>query len=114
MKSFKIFLLSFVFILAGHTVFAQDTKGENNPADSAKTATIKVKGVTCSHDLKTIGGNVEKLKGVSYCKAEKAGPTTQFEVKFNPALVTEKEIYAAIEATAGCQNPNDRPYKVKQ
>jgi copper chaperone CopZ len=114
MKSFKIFLLSFVFILAGQSVFAQENKSETSPSDSVKTTMIKVKGVTCSHDLKTIGGNVEKLKGISYCKAEKAGPTTQFEVRFNPAVVTEKEIYAAIEATAGCQNPNDRPYKVKQ
>ena len=63
--------------------------------------------------LKTISGNVEKLEGVSSCTAGKAGATSSFEVKFDPALVTEKQIYSAIEDTGGCKNPDDRPYKVK-
>ena len=29
-------------------------------------------------------------------------------------VFTEKEIVTAIENTGGCENPNDRPYKVKQ
>ena len=86
----------------------------NQQADTIKTASIKVKGITCSMDLKMISANVEKLKGVSSCKAGKQGTTTTFEVKFNPALVTEKEIYTAIEGTGSCENPDERPYKVKQ
>ena len=39
-----------------------------------------------------ISANVEKLNGVSSCKPGKQGTTTTFDVKFNPALITEKEI----------------------
>lgn len=75
--------------------------------------TIKVKGVTCSNDLKTLADNVKELKGVSDCKPGKMGPTSVFKITFNPALVSTKEIFKAIENTGGCSDPNERPYKVK-
>ncbi len=108
MKIFKI------IIAIGSFFIATSVAAQSATTDTTKLSTIKVKGVTCANDLKTIADNVEKLNGVRHCKAEKPGATTRFEVKYNPALVTAKEIYAAIEATAGCKNPNDRPYKVKQ
>ena len=110
MKSLKTILFSILCLLFVNISTAQT----NTPAkDTEKTVNLKVKGVTCSGDLKTIAGNVEKLKGVKSCKAEKPGATTRFLVVYNPALVTEKEIHAAIEGTEGCENPEDRPYKVK-
>ena len=93
--------------------FAQ-APNSTQQSDSVITATVKVKGITCSSDLKTIASNVEKLKGVKSCKPGKTGPTTTFEIKYTSAVVTEKEIYAAIEETGGCKNPADRPYKVKK
>ncbi len=77
------------------------------------TITVKVKGVTCSADLKTLSDNVKELKGVSNCVPGKAGPTSVFKVTYNPALVSTKEIYKAIENTGGCSDPSERPYKVK-
>lgn len=77
------------------------------------TITVKVKGVTCSGDLKTLADNVLELKGVSECKPGKMGPTSVFKVTFNPAMVSTKDIYKAFENTGGCSDPNDRPYKVK-
>lgn len=65
-------------------------------------------------DLKMIAANVEKKQGVSSCKPGKQGTTTTFEIQYNPAVVTEKEIFAAIENTGSCENPDARPYKVKQ
>lgn len=65
-------------------------------------------------DVKTISGNVEKLQGVSSCKAGKTGPTSSFEIKYNPASVTESDIHFAIENTGGCEDPNEKPYKVKK
>lgn len=88
------------------------TKFQNT--DSTLSVKMKVKGVTCAMDLKTISNNVEKLNGVSSCVPGKQGATTGFEIKYNPALVSEKEIIAAIENTSGCEDPNDRPYKVKK
>ncbi len=115
MKFSNLFVLAFIFMLASTTVSsAQTTMEEVQVADTTKIITAKVKGITCSSDLKTISGNVEKLKGVSTCKAGKTGATSTFEIEFNPALVTEEEIHAAIQNTGGCKNPNDRPYKVKQ
>lgn len=112
MKTFRLFITLFIFSFATKVGFAQNTPVQQTAL--LKTSAVKVKGVTCKNDLKTIAGNVEKLKGVSACVAEKAGPTTTFRIKFDSKVVSEKEIFAAIEGTPGCENPNDRPYKVKQ
>lgn len=114
MKFIKSFVLAFTVLTATTNIAFSQTTNTNQTTDSLKTATVKVKGITCSMDLKMISANVEKLNGVSSCKSGKQGTTTTFEVKYNPALVTEKEIFAAIETTGSCENPNERPYKVKQ
>jgi hypothetical protein len=41
------------------------------------------------------------------------GAISSFKVTYNTTKVSAKEIHAAIENTSGCENPNDRPYKVK-
>lgn len=105
MKNIIIFLFTFLYVNL--------SSNQAQESDSTKTITVKVKGITCSNDLKTIASNVEKIKGVSYCKSGKMGPTSTFEVKFNTHLISEKEIHSTIENTGGCENPNDRPYKVK-
>jgi copper chaperone CopZ len=104
----KYIIALFVFAAIGNSAFAG---AGASPSDS--TITIKVKGVTCSNDLKTLATNVMELKGVSNCTPGKAGPTSVFKITYNPALVSTKEIYKAIENTGGCSDPNERPYKVK-
>ena len=106
-------------ILTGILIFSLEStclaqSPETPKADSLKSMIVKVKGITCSNDVKTITGNIEKLIGVQRCKADKPGATTSFELYYNPARVSEKEIFAAIENTGGCENPNEKPYKVKQ
>jgi copper chaperone CopZ len=96
-----------------NAAFSQQPTPAPNPADT-QTTIMKVKGITCSADLKTIMANVEKVSGVTSCKPGKQGPTTSFEIRYNPAQTTEKEIQASIEGTGGCKDPNERPYKVKQ
>jgi copper chaperone CopZ len=115
MKFSNILVLTITFMLVSTTAtYAQSTKEKVQIADTTKTLTTKVKGITCSTDLKMISANVKKLKGVSTCKAGKTGTTTTFEITINPSLITEKEIYAAIESTGSCENPDERPYKIKQ
>lgn len=106
--------MAFTVLTATTNIAFSQTTTTNQTTDSLKTATIKVKGITCSMDLKMISANVEKLNGVSSCKSGKQGTTTTFEVKYNPALVNEKEIFTAVESTGSCENPDERPYKVKQ
>lgn len=114
MKFIKLLAFGFaIFIATSNTAFSQSAN-LNQQTDSVKTILVKVKGINCSMDLKTISTNVEKLKGVSSCKAGKQGTTTNFEVQFNSTLISEKEIFSAIEGTSGCENPDDRPYKVKK
>lgn len=108
------FVLAVVLLVASANIASSQTITNNQTNDSLKTATVKVKGINCANDLKTIANNVEKVNGVSSCKSGKQGTTTTFEVVYNPAYVTEKEIFSAIENTGGCENPNDRPYKVKK
>jgi len=115
MKLSHIFTLAITFTLASTTVtFAQSAEEKTEITSTFKTINTKVKGITCSSDLKTISANVEKLNGVNACKPGKTGPTTKFEIAYNPALVSEDDIFTAIQNTAGCEDPNDRPYKVKQ
>jgi copper chaperone CopZ len=97
---------------------AQSIKTDN-PTDvqnqTIKTLQLKVSGVTCGGDLKDIATGISKLNGVSSCKpVGKASATSEFEVSFNPEIVSEKEIRKVVESTPGCKNPDDRPYKVKQ
>ena len=78
------------------------------------TITVKVKGIGCATDLKMVEANITKLEGIIECKVLKQGATTTFDVQFNTQLASSKDIYAAIEGTGGCENPDDRPYKVKR
>jgi copper chaperone CopZ len=85
-----------------------------NQADSLVSITLKVKGITCSMDLNMISANVEKLTGVQACKPSKQGTTTSFIISYRPSAVSDKEIIKVIEGTGSCENPDERPYKVKQ
>lgn len=114
MNYIKIVVFAFIAMTAStQSVFSQATLTDQATAN-LKTATVKVKGITCASDLAMISENVEKVEGVSSCVAEKQGPTSTFEVKYNPALITEEAIFAAIESTKSCKNPDVFPYKVRQ
>jgi copper chaperone CopZ len=104
----KIIIVMLVF-----TAVSKASVARSVALDTDSTITIKVKGITCSNDLKTLSDNVKELKGVSECKPGKMGPISVFKISFNPALVSTKEIYKAIENTGGCSDPDERPYKVK-
>ncbi len=85
-------------------------------ATSAKDTTIivKVKGLTCSNDLKTIATNVKEIKGVKECKPGKLGPTSTYKITYDLTAVNRKDIAAIIENTPGCGDGDEKPYKVKK
>ena len=114
MKFSKLFLVSIALMTATiSTSYAQSNSAETQVADTTQTIKVKVTGVGCSNDLKSISANVEKLDGVTSCDVGKAGATTTFVVSFNPALTKEEDIHAAIQNTGGCHNPEEKPYRVK-
>jgi copper chaperone CopZ len=104
----KIITLILLTVVVNHAIKAQTTTA---PKDT--TITLKVKGLTCSNDLKTIAANVKEIKGVIECKVGKLGPTSSYKITYNPALVTIKTVVAVIENTPGCGDGDEKPYKVK-
>ena len=121
MKSSFIYTIALALVftfVASSSANAQNIKDQPTAAaQSQKFQTIKLKvsGITCSGDCKDIQKVVAKLNGVTSCKQiGKPTATSVFEVTFDPAMVTEKEIRSKVEDTPGCENPTDRPYKVKQ
>ncbi|HYE55899.1 MAG TPA: heavy-metal-associated domain-containing protein [Chitinophagaceae bacterium] len=108
-----IIIFSF-FFAASASAQSTDPKAQTSQTQKLQTIKLKVSGITCSGDCKDIQNSVAKLNGVTACKmVGKPSAKTTFEVTFDPAVVTEKEIRSKVEDTPGCENPNDRPYKVK-
>lgn len=116
-RFFQIFSLLFAFTCLFAFSGAAQATTQPKPVETTSVQKIKLKvsGITCSGDCKDIEKSVSKINGVSAVKmVSKPSATSVFEISFNPAVITEKEIRTAVESTPGCENPNDRPYKVKQ
>lgn len=114
MNFLKSFLLAFTFFLASVNIAFSQNTDTSQAVEETTTLSIAVKGITCSTDLTMISTNVTKLNGVKSCDVIKQGPTSKFKVTFNPVLVTKKDIHTAIEGTGSCEDPDERPYKVKK
>ena len=117
MKSnyFNAMALSFMLCL----LFSIKLNAQTAATDSIKArdtiVVVKVSGITCGGDLPLICERVKKEKGVMNCQAvSKPAATTSFEVKYDPALITYQQVVAAIEDATSCDNPNQKPYKVKR
>ena len=113
MNYIKSFFIILIVIISSSVASHAQTAAENNTKEAPVTSIIKVKGVTCSADVKTLAKTVEALTGVVKCKPLKKGAVSTFEVTFHACDITKEEIHKAFEDTPGCKNPNDRPYKVK-
>ncbi len=83
-------------------------------ADSLKTVTIKVSGITCNGDMTVIKKkliNRDGIDEVSFTEAKKGEVT--FTVKYHSSITNEKQIREWIEAAPSCDNPDLYPYKTK-
>ena len=110
-------MLSAIFFCLGCCLLVPATTFAQAPAatqgSASGTLQVKVKGVGCANDLKTLAETVTALNGVAKCTTLKRGAVTTFEIAYDPALVAATKIHAAIEDTPGCTAPDSRPYKVK-
>lgn len=113
MKRLKYIVASFILIsLISINAGAQTSAPVSQ---NLQTIRIKVTGITCKGDCKDIRESVAKLNGVTATsQIGKPAATSVFEITFNPALVTEKQIQKSVEDTPGCDDPEKRPYKVKK
>lgn len=112
-KFLKIALLCACCYALPTALAAQTSTTVTQQTVSLETTTVKVSGVGCSTDIRTISAKVRELEGVTACEAAKRGAVTRFEVSYNPDLVCLDDIRQAVEQTPGCKNPNARPYRVK-
>lgn len=118
MKKVTIILAASTLLFTTTVAFAQTSEAnsqtELKSEQEKSTISLKVSGITCGHDLKTLNERLKAIKGVYNCETVgKRGVKTKFEINYNPSLITEKEIRAAFEGTPGCEDPNEYPYKVK-
>lgn len=112
MKSKYFKTLAFFAVLActnSAKTFAQNTATKDTTID------IKVTGIICGMDLPLINERVKKEIGVKECKAiSKPGAITQFSITYNPSQLSYQKIIEAVEDAPSCEDPKDRPYKVKK
>lgn len=112
--SVSVLLLAISFTVAQVSCAQTPNPQSKNSNPNDTTVTVKVSGITCAGDLKMIASNVEKMNGVSSCKQlGKMSTSTSFEVKYDTAKLSYAEVVKAIEGTASCDHPDQRPYKVK-
>lgn len=113
MKHIKSITIAIIIMMASANFAFSQSSNTIQTQDSWVTVKIKVKGITCAMDIKTITTNVEKTIGVMHCKAGKKGTATVFEVKYNSLKVSLQNIFSTIENSGSCENPEARPYKIK-
>jgi copper chaperone CopZ len=104
----KIFILAVLFCFVG----VLHTKAQNQLLNDT-TVTVKVKGLTCANDQKTIADSIVNIKGVQTCVNGKLRATTSFKITYNTSVVKLDNIVAVIENTPGCGDGAEKPYKVK-
>ncbi len=113
MKLFKSIIYTVALVALGIQVTYSQNSKQLPQIEEVSIIQVKVKGVGCSKDVKNICAKVEELEGVSLCKVAKKGAVTRFEVYHLDSKVDDDIIYAAIEDTPCCKDPNNRPFKVK-
>ncbi len=88
---------------------------EAQAADSLKKITIQVSNLHCNNDMPTIKKrllNEEGIDEVAFTPIE--GETSVFTVSYHTSATSREQIEKAIEATPGCDDPEEKPYKVKK
>jgi len=105
----KYFLL--LTLLAGSVGII---RGQSVPADTLKTATLKVTGITCQGDMPIIRKqliNQDGIDDVTFTKAK--GGLSTFTVSYHTSVIDEAGVLAVIEAAPSCDDPGIFPYKAR-
>lgn len=115
LKYLTTILVTLIICVSTSAQTVQTSPSTTVQTQKQQTIKLKVSGITCSGDCKDIQKEVNKLNGIIAFKLlGKPAASSTFEITFDPAVVSEKEIRNKIEDTPGCEDPKDKPYKVKQ
>lgn len=109
-------VLSLVFTLNSNaqttTANLENTTEQTEVIPTEKV--LKVSGLNCGNDLKTLVNKVADLKGVNLCEpVGKLGAKTKIKVQFDEKTISLDDIKKALESTPSCTSESVFPYKVK-
>lgn len=108
-KKLKFFLSCAAAIL----VFSFGSEAQTATTDGVKTAVIKVNNLHCNGDMPTIKKRLLNQDGVEDVKfTEREGERSTFTITYHSSATTETNIEKAIEATPGCDDQSETPYRV--
>jgi copper chaperone CopZ len=83
--------------------------------DSVLTVVIKVKNLHCNNDMPTIKKRLLNAEGIDEVQfTDRKNEVSVFTVTYHSAATSKEQIEQVIEATPGCDNKNEMPYRVKK
>lgn len=104
------FLLS---CAAAILVCSFSSQAQTATTDSLKTAVIKVNNLHCNGDMPTIKKRLLNQEGVEEVTfTDRDGVRSTFTITYHSSATTEASIEKAIEATPGCDDQSETPYRV--
>ncbi len=96
-------------------VFLISSSLKAQTGEAVKKAIIKVGNIHCDNDMPTIKKyllNKDGIYDVTY--TDRVHSASMFTITFQSDVVNQMQIEEAIEATPGCDDPDDRPYRVRK
>lgn len=105
-----------IMIIALVVSFMFETStGLAQTSDSLKTITVKVGNLHCGNDMPTIKKSLLNQDGIDDVKfTDIANESSVFTISYHTAATDQDQIEKAIEATPGCDDKSETPYKVKR
>ncbi|MBC7555123.1 MAG: heavy-metal-associated domain-containing protein [Taibaiella sp.] len=83
--------------------------------DSVKKAIIKVVNLHCNNDMPTIKKQLLNQDGIDEVLfTDISGTLSTFTVSYHSSVINQEQIEKSIEGTPGCDDKNERPYKVRK
>ncbi len=108
-------ILAFFLAAATAMLLSASTASAQGPADSVKTAVIRVGNLHCNGDMPAIKKRLLNQDGIDEVTfTERNGEASTFTVIYHTAATSEMAIEKAIETTPGCDDPAETPYRVQR
>ena len=102
------------FITLLLSVFCFISQAKAQSTDTLKSMTLKIGNLTCDGDMPTIQKNLLNQDGIDevmFTSRKKEAST--FTVLFHSAATDADNIKLAVENTPGCDDPDEKPYRVQ-
>lgn len=107
----KIFLCA--LFSAGALFLTSDTHAQS--ADTLKVVTIEVGNLHCDGDMPTIKKQLLNADGIDEVTfTDRKKQASAFTITYHTAATDPQRLKAVVENTAGCDEPDEKPYRVQR